>query len=98
KNKDRPFFIGAGFYRPHCPFIAPRKYFDLFPLDKIAAPSPVSDSGAPPAAWFTVPPHWGISEQAQRETIRSYYASIAFLDANVGALLDALDRLHLTDN
>ena len=35
KNKDRPFFIGAGFYRPHCPFIAPRKYFDLYPLDRI---------------------------------------------------------------
>jgi iduronate 2-sulfatase len=98
KNKDRPFFIGAGFYRPHCPFIAPKKYFDLYPLDRIAAPAPVSESGAPPAAWFTVPPHWGISEQAQRETIRAYYASISFLDANVGRLLDALDRLHLTDN
>ncbi len=35
KNRDRPFFIGAGFYRPHCPFIAPKKYFDLYPLDRI---------------------------------------------------------------
>jgi iduronate 2-sulfatase len=98
KNKDKPFFIGAGFYRPHCPFIAPRKYFDLYPLDRIAAPAPVTDSGAPPAAWFTVPPHWGVNEQGQRETIRAYYASISFLDANVGRVLDALDRLHLTDN
>ena len=40
KNKDRPFFIAAGFYRPHCPFIAPRKYFDMYPLDRIPAPSP----------------------------------------------------------
>src|SRR5262247_1906057 len=38
KHKDRPFFIGAGFYRPHCPFIAPRKYFDMYPVDRIAAP------------------------------------------------------------
>ena len=98
KNKDRPFFIGAGFYRPHCPFIAPRKYFDLYPLDRIPAPAPLHESAAPPAAWFTTPPHWGISEQAQRESIRAYYASISFLDANVGRLLDALDRLGLTDN
>jgi iduronate 2-sulfatase len=98
KNKDRPFFIGAGFYRPHCPFIAPKKYFDLYPLDRIPAPAASPDSGAPPAAWFTTPPHWGISEQAQRETIQAYYASISFLDANVGRVLDALDRLRLTDN
>ena len=55
-------------------------------------------SGAPPAAWFTTPPHWGVGEQAQRETIQAYYASITFLDANVGRVLDALDRLQLADN
>jgi iduronate 2-sulfatase len=98
KNRDRPFFIGAGFYRPHCPFIAPRKYFDLYPLDAIPAPVSSPESRAPPAAWFTNPPNWGISQQAQREAIRAYYASISFLDANVGRLLDALDRLQLTDN
>jgi iduronate 2-sulfatase len=98
KNKDRPFFIGAGFYRPHCPFIAPRKYFDLYPLDRIPPPRSSPDSGAPPAAWFTTPPNWGLSEQAQRETIRAYYASNSFLDANVGRVLDALERLRLVDN
>ncbi len=98
KNKDRPFFIGAGFYRPHCPFIAPRKYFDLYPLDRIPAPASSLESGAPPAAWFTTPPHWGLSAQGQRESIRAYYASISFLDANVGRILDALDRLRLTEH
>ena len=99
KNRDRPFFIGAGFYRPHCPFIAPRKYFDLYPLEKIPPPgSPAAETPVPDAAWFTVPPHWGISEQAQRESIRAYFASITFLDANVGRVLDALDRLGLADN
>lgn len=99
KHQDRPFFIGAGFYRPHCPFIAPRKYFDLYPLDRIAAPASMQGSPAPPpAAWFTNPPHWGVSEEGQRESIRAYYASITFLDANVGRVLDALDRLKLADN
>jgi len=98
KNKDRPFFIGAGFYRPHCPFIAPRKYFDLYPLDRIEAPRAAPGSLQPPAAWFTVPPNWGVGEEGQRMTIQAYYASISFLDANVGRLLDALDRLKLADN
>jgi iduronate 2-sulfatase len=98
KYKDRPFFIGAGFYRPHCPFIAPAKYFDLYPLDRIRAPAPWDSSAVPAAALITTPPHWGITEQAQREAIRAYYASISFLDANVGRLLDALDRLGLATN
>jgi uncharacterized sulfatase len=100
KHKERPFFIGAGFYRPHCPFIAPRKYFDLYPIDRIPAPASSPDSAAlvPPAAWFTKPPHWGVDERGQREVIRAYYASISFLDANVGRVLDALDRLRLADN
>lgn len=98
KHKDRPFFIGAGFYRPHCPFIAPRKYFDLYPLDTIPAPAASPASWMPPPARYTNPPHWGISGQGQRESIRAYYASISFLDANVGRVLDALDRLGLASN
>ena len=99
KYKDRPFFIGAGFYRPHCPFIAPRKYFDLYPLDRIRAPAftPADLEGIPRAAWFTNPPNWDVPPDGQRETIRAYYASISFLDANVGRVLDALERLGLAD-
>ncbi len=98
KHKDGSFFIGAGFYRPHCPFIAPKKYFDLYPLDRIPAPRAMPGSLQPPAAWFTTPPNWDVGEQGQRESIRAYYASITFLDANIGRVLDALDRLKLTDN
>ena len=97
-SKDRPFFIGAGFYRPHCPFIAPRKYFDMYPLERIAAPVQTGNLRAPPPAFFTTPPHWGLTEREQRESIRAYYASITFLDANVGRVLDALDRLGLAAN
>ena len=99
-NRDRPFFVAAGFYRPHCPFIAPQKYFDMYPLAKIRVPqvSPESLAQHPEAAFFTRPPNWGLTEQQEREVIRAYYASISFMDANVGRLLDALDRLKLTDN
>ena len=100
KNKDRPFFIGVGFYRPHCPFIAPRKYFDMYPLDRIAAPLYSKEALArlPKPALFTDPPNWDVPLEGQREVIRSYYASISFMDANVGRVLDALDRLGLSKN
>jgi iduronate 2-sulfatase len=99
-NRNRPFFVAAGFYRPHCPFIAPKKYFDMYPLAKIRVPrvSPEGLAQHPDAAFFTRPPNWGLTEQQEREVIRAYYASTSFMDANVGRLLDALDRLKLTDN
>ena len=99
-NKDRPFFIAAGFYRPHCPYIAPKKYFDMYPLDRIKVPPLAAETLTqyPEAAFFTRPPNWGLTEPQKREVIRAYYASISFMDANVGRLLDALDRLKLTDN
>ena len=100
KNRDRPFFIGAGFYRPHCPFIAPRKYFDLYPIDSIrAAPfSAAALERVPAPALFTNPPNWDVDERGRREIVQAYYASISFLDANVGRILDALDRLKLADD
>lgn len=99
-QQGRPFFIAAGFYRPHCPYIAPQKYFDLYPLEKIPAPVVTQDelSRLLPASLYVKETHWGVNEQAQRESIRAYYASISFLDANVGRLLEALDRLKLTEN
>ncbi len=99
-NKDRPFFIAAGFYRPHCPYIAPKKYFDMYPMEKIAAPkfSPDEWKTIPEAATWLKDPHFGVNELQQREAIQAYYASISFVDANVGRLLDALDRLKLTEN
>jgi iduronate 2-sulfatase len=99
KHKDRPFFLAAGFYRPHCPYIAPRKYFDMYPIEQIDAPtwSEADVKQVPPPAFTTRPPNWGVAEKGVRESIQAYYASISFLDANVGRLLDALDRLKLTD-
>jgi uncharacterized sulfatase len=99
KYQDRPFFIGAGFYRPHCPFIAPKKYFDMYPLDRISVPrfTPEQIAQVPVAALFTRPPNWDVPEEGLRQVIRAYYASTTFLDANVGRVLDALNRLGLAD-
>jgi uncharacterized sulfatase len=100
ENRDKPFFIAAGFYRPHCPYIAPKKYFDLYPLDKIILPNEPPDhlKHVPEAAFWTNPPYWGLNERERREVIQAYYASITFMDAQVGRLLDALERLRLADN
>jgi uncharacterized sulfatase len=100
EHRNEPFFLGAGFYRPHVPWIAPAKYFDMYPLSKI--PVPRFDESelkiAPEWAYFTKPANWGMTELQRREALRGYYASISFMDAQVGKLLDALDRLKLADN
>lgn len=99
-NRDKPFFIATGFYRPHCPFVAPKKYFDLYPLEKIVLPKESADhlKNIPEAAFWTKPPNWDLSEGDRRLAIQAYYASITFMDAQLGRILDALDRLNLSDS
>jgi iduronate 2-sulfatase len=101
ENAGRPFFVAAGFYRPHTPYIAPKAYFDLYPLDRITFPSePASHRAAvlEPATASTRPyPVFGVNEDQARDAKRAYYATISFVDAQVGKLLDALDRLKLAD-
>jgi uncharacterized sulfatase len=101
-HRDRPFFIAAGFYRPHCPYIAPKKYFDLYPLERVKVPTGPWDylTNVPPAALRSTQPHpwFGVTELQAREALQAYWASISFVDAQAGRLLDALDRLKLTDH
>lgn len=96
---EQPFFLGVGFYRPHTPYVAPKKYHELYPRDKIPlATGPDNDREDVPKAAFTVnPPNYGLSPERQREAIQAYFAATSFMDAQVGKLLDALDRLKLTD-
>lgn len=100
ENKDQPFFLAVGFFRPHTPFVAPQKYFDLYSLESIRLPTEPADDmdDIPQAALSTVPVNWGLSEADRKEAIRGYYATVTFMDAQVGRLLDALDRLKLQDN
>jgi uncharacterized sulfatase len=100
-HRDRPFFIAAGFYRPHCPYIAPKKYFGLYPMEKITMPpGPFPEAlAAPPPSLASVRPWpwFGTNEQQSREAKQAYYATITFVDAQIGRLLAALDRLELAD-
>lgn len=99
ENKDKPFFLAVGFFRPHTPYVAPKKYFQMYPPERIPlAKDPEEDlKDIPVAALWTKPANWGLSEQDRRQAIQAYYASISFMDAQVGRVLDALDRLKLAD-
>lgn len=100
EKKDEPFFLAVGFFRPHTPFVAPKKYFDLYPLESIQlAPTIVNDlNDVPEAALYTKPANWGLAEEDLRKSRRAYYAAISFMDAQVGRVLNELDRLKLSGN
>jgi uncharacterized sulfatase len=102
EHKDEPFFIAAGFYKPHTPYVAPRKYFDLYPMEKIQLPREPAEhlkSVPPPALASTNPlPYFGITTDQARECKQAYYAAVSFVDAQIGKLLDTMDRLKLWEN
>jgi uncharacterized sulfatase len=102
KHKDKPFFLAVGFYKPHCPWITPGKYFDLYSLNKMQLPviAPGYQDSVPALALAsTTPwPYFGVTPEHARECKLAYYASISFVDAQIGRVLDALDRLKLRDN
>lgn len=100
EHQDDPFFLALGFYRPHTPYVAPRKYFQRYPLSLIRMPvEPLDDLlDIPAAAWVQRTYQEELSEYDQRRAIQAYYASITFLDAQVGRVLDAVERLGLDEN
>ena len=102
QHKDQPFFLAVGFYKPHTPYVAPKKYFDLYPLEKIKLPKEGTNhmANAPrPAMGSTQPwPWFGVTEDQARESKQGYYAAISFVDSQIGRVLDAVDRLKLWDN
>jgi uncharacterized sulfatase len=99
ENKEKPFFIACGFYRPHTPYVAPKAYFERYPREKL--PLVANQLGdrddIPPPALSQHSPRHDMDERLTREALQAYYASITFMDQQVGKLLDALDRLKLAD-
>ncbi|MCG6187238.1 sulfatase [Maribellus maritimus] len=96
----QPFFMAVGFYRPHIPYMAPQKYFDLYPLEKIKLrENPKNDwDNKPHAAAWTLPLNGGATEEQQKKAVQAYYACISFVDAQIGKLLDGLEEFGLLDN
>jgi uncharacterized sulfatase len=101
-KRGQPFFLGVGFFRPHTPYVAPRKYFEMYPLKDMRLPyAPKGDRDDIPTAAFAhncPVPHYGLDELTLRKALQAYYATISFVDAQVGRLMAALDRLGLVDN
>lgn len=102
EHRDQPFFLGVGFFRPHTPFVAPKRYFDLYPIESMRLPyAPADDRDDIPAAAFAhnnPVAHYGLDEKVLLEARQAYYASVSFVDAQVGRLLAALDELGLAEN
>jgi uncharacterized sulfatase len=101
EHKDEPFFLAVGFYRPHTPYVAPKPYFALYPTDKVplrTVPEGELASLPRPALGSHKKEHDLLTDPLRREAIQAYQASISFMDAQVGKVLDALDRLELRDS
>jgi len=102
--QDKPFFLACGFFRPHLPWYVPDKYFDPFPEPKITLPEVAEDDleDIPSAGVRMARPerdHANVLKYNQwRKAVRSYLASISFVDACVGRVIDALDRSSYRDN
>ena len=98
-NHDKPFFIGVGFHKPHDPFVAPKEYFDLYPLDEVKLAEAPSDrtlllEHALPSVYnFET-----FDDKDRREFKRAYHACTTFVDAQVGKVLGTMDRLKLWEN
>lgn len=98
RRAGQPFFMAVGFYRPHIPYIAPKKYFDMYPNVKVPEKLEEEWATKPALARNVTPWNAGASEEECKDAIRAYYASISFIDAQMGKLLDALEELDLIDN
>lgn len=102
-ESKKPFYLAVGLYRPHTPYVAPKKYFDMYPLDKFKVPTT-------PAGYLDTLPapaqksltqkkdQVDLDDKLARQAIQAYYGSITFADAQVGRILDALDETKLAEN
>lgn len=105
-HRDEPFFLAVGFLKPHMPYVAPKRYWDLHPADSARTPGRLPEGAselsttdsAEVRSHFDVPDEGPIPPELQRELVRGYLACTSYVDAQVGRLLAALERLELRDS
>lgn len=105
--QNQPFFLAVGFIKPHTPYVAPKKYWDLYDPEQIEpADNPFAPQGAPSFAlpesqdhdvYVGTPLDRPVDEDLARHLIHGYFACVSYIDAQVGRLLDELDQLGLSD-
>jgi iduronate 2-sulfatase len=108
QSPDQPFFLAVGFMKPHLPFNAPQKYWDLYDADSIHMPDnyyPPTDAPAGAVhnsgelrAYAGIHPKQAVDEATALKLIHGYYACVSFTDSQIGRLLQALDELGLRQN
>jgi iduronate 2-sulfatase len=107
REKEKPFFLAVGYWRPHLPFVAPKKYWNLYDPSKIDRPDPIDPPTDAPAIalhpnrevhGYGLVPDGPLDEELTNHLRHGYYASISFLDAQVGQLLDALEQSGQAEN
>ncbi len=104
QKHDKPFVLAPGFIRPHLPFYAPKKYFDLYPLDGIKLPETLATDldDVPPAGVKMAKPDGDhrkvVAADQWKKAVQAYLACITFTDAMIGTVLDALDKSAYRDN
>jgi iduronate 2-sulfatase len=93
---SQPFFLAVGLSKPHEPFAAPRRYFDLYPPQQVTVPRvPTDDRRDIPAA--ALPPPYAFTEDESRQLRRAYFACVSFIDEQVGVILTALETQGIAD-
>lgn len=106
--KDKPFFLGVGFLKPHLPFVAPKKYWDLYDRNKLTlADNPFAPKDCPQLAltnwgelrkYHGIPAEGDVTDEQALELIHGYYACASYTDAQIGRVIDELERLGLREN
>ncbi|MCM8531774.1 MAG: sulfatase [Lentisphaeraceae bacterium] len=101
KDLDKPFFLGVGFVRPHVPFVAPKKYYEPFPFEKMVLPKKVDGDWndiPKPAINYCTSKNMQMDVLKQKKSVAAYYASVAYMDDMTGQVLKALKDNGLEDN
>lgn len=108
KDRDKPFFLALGFMKPHLPFNAPKKYWDLYDRAQIELPSNYQQPETTPDKAFhnfgelrqynNIPKKGDVPEEVAKDLIHGYYACVSYVDAQIGLVLDELERLEIEDN